>query len=217
MTALIKKELKMFLLYTLPVLPPVTAYWLAGRDGLSPLLVLAQGALAYLLMVIPVMVNEQYEEKHNGYKIQRILPVTWREIVGAKFLALVIAMVVLAGFNHVLFGFFTAAPDHLALSRAFVHIMAMGGLLSGAVLYTGSLALGYTLFMKVMVFVMVAVGLIPPIVKFYAKPDMNNVLPRLGDWILQMTTGTKLLILGAVLVTSLVLMSVALAFEHKET
>lgn len=102
MIHLIKKDLIRVFVYVLPVFLILSYFFLFQEDGLSHsssvfwvfyMFILVSGALATI---------EKNEEKQEGYRFLERLPVTDREIVAAKFVQLLLVVLVLTAANLIL-------------------------------------------------------------------------------------------------------------------
>jgi len=175
MLYLMQKEIKTYLLY-LTLLIPLALYWLLSRDTLGVLPPLVQGLMITGLTVIPVIANEQYEDKHKGYDFMRILPIKTGEIIAAKFMTLCSVAAILVLFNCLFFSFFNNDASTLAVSRSFILLSALASTIIGAIVYIGIFLLGYTIFLKVTASLMIILGMIPPLILKYMRPELDQAI-----------------------------------------
>lgn len=177
MLYIIQKEIKNYLLY-ITLLIPLTLYWILSRDTLGVLPPLVQGLMLTAVTVIPVIANEQYEDKHKGYDFMRILPIKTGGIIAAKFMTLFSAAAILVLFNCLFFSFFKSDASALAVSRSFILLSALSSLIIGAIVYIGIFLLGYTMFLKVTASLLIILGMIPPLILKYMRPQFDQVITQ---------------------------------------
>ncbi len=153
---------------------------------------------AFLLVSGSLTTSEKYEETHNGYRILGALPVTNREIVGAKFILVLGAVILVTGFNITLL---LAHSGSMQAKPTMVMIGVLWGifcLLYGAVLYVGIFKFGYArmtnafwiFFIILLVLLIFFLGDILDVSDFhigtlhqFAKSLVWIPLPLIGLWI----------------------------------
>lgn len=206
----------MFVFYSIPVLLPLTVYWLITGDSLDILMVFAQGMFLFALAVIPAMVNEQYEEKNNGYKFLSTLPLKKIEIVGAKFAAVFVVVAVLGAFNSLLFSLFKSTPEQLTISVNGMIIVGMVSLISTGIIYAGIAWLGYHRFVIALSIFATFMGLAAVVIKRYFHPQLSDLAP--GFLVMMRSFGSSawFLVLGVVLAVYFGLMFLAAGLTGRE-
>ena len=131
-----------------------------GRD-LSPYFVSFGAILLYIVMLGPISIREQYEEKHKGYAVLAPLPLSTLEIVAAKYILVFCSLALTAGFTIILFLTTQANPSEMSLGISFILFNGAAALLLGGLMYIGIFGLGYTKFMILVLSITVALGLVP--------------------------------------------------------
>jgi uncharacterized membrane protein len=128
----------------------LTIYWVWRKEeGLDFLtFALMQNFFLYLMVSGAISTSESDEDKNNGYKFLRILPVKDSEIVKSKFLLVLISVVLLVGYYWVLFSLFTRNPDYLALSRTAVLVTGTIALILGGLAFLGIFKFGLSRMVK---------------------------------------------------------------------
>jgi hypothetical protein len=210
---IMKKEAKAFLFYIFIILP-LTLYWVISRDRLDVIMVFIQGLILTMLVVIPVLINEQHEEKHNGYQLMSILPIKKIEIIAAKFITVLTAAVVLVAGNCLFFSFFAGSSDGMTTSRSFILLAGISGILLAALVYIGIFIFGYTKFLMIASSTMVGLGLVPPLLVKYLRPDMDALVVRVSDFIKNLNWGIAIVLS---LILYFLLMFAACKLKRKDT
>ena len=188
MIALLKKELKISLLFSVIFLIPVIILWRFKRsDQLFPIAVFVQLSLTYVITILTVMANEQEEELHHGYRFLRILPIRRWQITFIKFLVPFLLVTLLGMLNRGVYTLFHVGRDALTISDTITLIFSVLVLLNCAVILIGGYLLGYTRFIQV------TTGLITFIVfggflmsrLFRVKTtDLSRIGDLIQDWVL---------------------------------
>jgi hypothetical protein len=188
-----KKEAKAFMFYLFIVLP-LALYWGISRDRLDVIMVLIQGLLLPLLVTIPVLINEQYEEKHKGYRIMSVLPIRKIEIIASKFITVLTAAIILVACNCLFFSFFSASAAGTAISRSFILLSGISGILMAAFVYIGIFVLGYTRFLMVATSAIIVLGIVPPYLLKQHRPDMDALIARATDFMKNLDWGIAIVL-----------------------
>lgn len=148
MLRLIQKNAFYFTLNTVVILTLMTVYWFTARNELSWGMVLFQGLWMILIVEGSISSNEKAEEKSNGYKLLRILPVGDREIVISKFILVLSTVVFVLAYNYILY-FFIPGSSHLyALGRFHVFLCLFISLFLAGLSYIIIFRFGNAVFLK---------------------------------------------------------------------
>ncbi|MCJ7680877.1 MAG: ABC-2 transporter permease [Candidatus Aminicenantes bacterium] len=129
--------------------------------GLNIYVAAIGGILVYLMILGILFVTEQYEEKHNGYRLLSALPVKISEIITAKFLAtgVTVLFYVVSAAGLLL----SASGGEVSVSTALSFLLFNGcvGLLFCGLMYIGILSLSYTRFIIVFLIFTTMMGIVP--------------------------------------------------------
>ncbi len=188
MIALLKKELKISLLFSVIFLIPVIILWRFKRsDQLFPIAVFVQLSLTYVITILTVMANEQEEELHNGYRFLRILPIKRGQITFIKFLVPFLLVCLLGMVNRGVYTLFHVGRDALTISDTITLIFSVLVLLNCAVILIGGYLLGYTRFIQVttglITFIVFGGFLISRLFRVKTT-DLSRIGDLIQDWVL---------------------------------
>ena len=212
MTILIKKDIKAFLIYSVCLMFPVYIFWFLSRDSLNEIMVLVLGVTQFLLVLVPIMVNEQNEEKNHGYQFMAVLPINRSELVAGKFLLPLLAAGLLVMSNKFLISLFTASERAHDISASFILMSGLGALVVAAFIYLGVFAVGYTRFMVVAGVVLVSLGLVPQILFRTLRSRLDNIIQDVFVFLQELNW---FLAITITLVFYLVLLRVALTIKNR--
>ena len=190
---IMKKEAKAFIFYLFIILP-LTLYWIISRDRLDVIMVFIQGIILPLLVVIPVLINEQYEEKHKGYQVMSVLPIKKIEIIAAKFILVLAAAVFLVAGNCLFFSFFPGSAGGMAAGRSFILLSGISGILIAAFVYIGIFVLGYSKFLVVVTSTLIFLGFIPAYLINNYQPEMDTLIVRIADFMKNLNWGIAIVL-----------------------
>ena len=157
MTDLIKKDLLLYVLITIPSQVILSLVWLLTFNELNVLVVLVQIFFVFFIILLITSHSEQVEENNNGYEFLKNLPVTTSEIVGAKFTLILSNVIILGLMNILLFSFFPSNPQDITPSISAMVLTCCGALIFSALLNIGIFYLGFEIFMRITSFLIVVV------------------------------------------------------------
>lgn len=214
---LVKKESRFFLVYGLGMNALLGFYLLIRRgETLNPVLAIALGLLQIVIMLVPVMVNEQYEEKNNGDAFLSMLPLKKSEQVGVKAGVVLASAVVFAVLNVLWAVAFSPSPDMFMAVRGFYIACGLAGVLAAALFYVGIFWIGYTRFVVIVLAFWTGVGvLVSGLVRYFKKGggfDYQGII----DFLSSASFAKWGIIALIVLVIYAGLMALALIFKYKE-
>jgi len=117
---------------------------------------------AFLLVSGSISTGEGYEEKHKGYRILSVLPLTGREIVGTKFLLVLGSVILATGLNVALLVLKAGSPGRTDLMVMIGVLWGVVCLIYGGIMYVGIFRFGFTSMTKMfwMVFLVLIVAMI---------------------------------------------------------
>ncbi len=116
MFGLIKKDWYFYLGY-LAIIPLQMAYWMTTRMQLDSTVVFLMTGWLYIVVIGSIFGVEMNESKNRGYAFLSTLPVTAREIVGAKLIPIFVITAVYVLVTYLSFSSLEVEPVYLALSR----------------------------------------------------------------------------------------------------
>jgi len=149
MRRILFKDLKVPLIFSLILLPPLLWFWSRkNTTELFPVAVFVQLSFTFIVTVLGVMLNEQYEDVHNGYRFYQILPLKRLEVTGLKFLVPVLVLAVLGLVNRVLYTGFPVGREALRIADTITAVFSVVVLLICAGIFLLVTALGYTRFIQ---------------------------------------------------------------------
>lgn len=206
MVALLKKELKISLLFCgIFLVPVIILWWFKRSDQLFPIAVFVQLSLTYVISILTVMANEQEEELHNGYRFLKILPIKRWRITFIKFLVPFLLVSLLGMVNRVVYTLFHVGQDALTISDTITLIFSVLVLLNCALILIGVYLLGYTRFIQVttglITFFFLGGFLMAKLFRVKVA-DLNRVGAAIQNWLLH---GDHLLFLLCGLVLYLIM------------
>lgn len=182
MLKLILKELKIYMYYFLLLMPVMTLYWYLKRDSKHFFIVVfVQVMIMFVLTLIPFLTNEQEEDANNGYDILSILPLKKTEIVGAKFITPLIAVLVLVIINKGIFSFYQADKVFFDISDSVVLIISLLSLILIGIIYISISFLGYEKFLVISSILTITAAVSPLILAGIVKPDVGKLVDRFVD------------------------------------
>jgi hypothetical protein len=179
----------------------VTLYFYFIRKEFSDGMVMMQGLWLILAVEGALIVNEKVEEKCQGYKFLKCLPIKDGEVVFSKFALVLLTAAILVWYNNLLY-LFIPGPEYLyAIGRVFVFLCAIFSIFLAAVSYIIIFRFGHLIFVKfvwvAMIITMVAPVLIFESVILKMDLDINIVIDKLSQlhwltWIVMPVCGLAL-------------------------
>jgi hypothetical protein len=146
---------------------------LTGPNPLTLNFVFTLAPYLFFVVLGAVYIHEQLEQKSNGYKLLRTLPVKASDIVISKFILVFLSVFIYLGFHCVAFAKISADPSYWKPSCFFLIINGGLCLILTALLYVGIFRYGYNKIGKYVVFLWLFI-IISPI------PINILLLKRLG-------------------------------------
>ena len=145
--------------------------------------VLICGIFIYFNTLGPVLGSEQYEEKNKGYEFLNILPLREMDIVGAKFLWVLLINILFGGGILLFLRYSSWVGKQLVLFRSLALLNVSVSLLLVAVSYMFIFWIGYTKYMIIVLSVMVAMGFIPMLILNFFKDSIDKIIANIGNFI----------------------------------
>ena len=149
MWKIFNQNLRFSLIYLATALTTVMALRFLIGSNISDALVFLSGLLSYMLVFGLIFVNEQYEEKHNGYIFLSTLPISVYTIVFAKFLRVLIAELLLAGMTIILISLPPDPLEKVVVARSWILLNGLLALALGGLALIGLFSTSYTNFLKI--------------------------------------------------------------------
>lgn len=168
--------------------------------------VLICGIFIYFNALGPVFGSEQYEEKNKGYEFLDILPLKEMDIVGAKFIWVLLINAFFVGGILLFLKYSPWAGKQLVLFRSLALLNGSVSLLLAAVSYLFIFWIGYTKYMIIVLSVMVAIGFVPMLIFKFFKDSIDQTIANIGNF---MTDINWLMVLPVVLMVYFGLMVLA--------
>lgn len=212
MLTLLKKDSLNFIMSLAMFLTFITAYWATNKSSLDESMVLTSGSYIYLMVFLPVFINEQQEYRSNGYDFLDILPIKAIEIVASKFLLALIAVVSVLIYDFILFSLFPASHELMVIAISYILFSGMICLLITALIYIGIYGFDRSKFILIIPIFFVSIFFVPILVYEFIilklVIDINEVVSALENinWIV---------IIGGVIIIYLLLMAIAAKLKER--
>ena len=176
MLGIIRKDILFYLGYA--ALMVLTCGLALIQDGMDRGAVILLGNLQMLVVVGGCALNEMTEDRSNGYLFLRSLPITSRELIGAKFMLILIFSTVGLTFSLSMVGMFPVSVTFSTISRLYLTLCAIGAITLGSLLLTGIYRYGFTRLFRAALFTLPVLVISVPIMLFLV---FKGQLVRL-DW-----------------------------------
>ena len=147
---LIRKSGSFYLLYLGAMLSLMALLWFFSSSEVDMFKIGFHSAWLIVIVLGCIMVTEQTEAKNQGYRFLRILPLSPKEIIGAKFSLVLAAVTVNVGFNYLLFSLRTGPPDIMVLGRIVMVFCANVALIAAGLVYLLAFRYGMTRLQQMM-------------------------------------------------------------------
>jgi hypothetical protein len=132
----------------------------------NQLFILLSGPLLLLLVLSSVITHERAEDKYNGYTFLQVLPLKVFEIVGVKFLLMLLISAAASFLILLLIPLIFETPIKTAEASGIILLIGNFCLLVVALIYLGIYALGFVKFANVAKISVFAFLLIPQVILF---------------------------------------------------
>ncbi len=206
-----KKNAPVFVLYFVVIVILLTILRVFTGSGLSTAFVLVSGILVFLLVFGATFMNEQYEEKHNGYAFLDTLPVTAREIVEAKFVLVLLTSGFLVGFCIILYSLSSGSQDTVVIACSYALLNGVVCLTLTGMNYIGIFTLGFTKYFVLVMSGLLAIGFVPMFLLMTYRDRMDILVEN----ILAFYAGINwMIVLPTALVAYFLLMLAAAKVRH---
>ena len=173
MLRLIRKNALGYLTVGLSLMVLVTIYLIIRRGQLDPVIILFQGQMMIYGIGAGLLNSEQLEEKYQGYKFLRILPISDREIITSKFTVLLITTVTLVCFNCMSYFLIEENSDLFVLGRIFLLFCGNLSLIIGALMYILIFWFGAAKFIRIGWIIMVSIMIVPILFIEIVLPEID--------------------------------------------
>ena len=164
---MLKKNSFMFLFYLVLffgfLLPLINSETLTGAETLEFGFVSFFATYVFWLVIGSIWSHEQTENKYSGYKFLRILPISNIDIVGSKFLLVILSLAIYLIFNLLWLSSLFRGMEVLTAAHKYLFLMAALGLGICGVLYVGVFRFGFSKFGKylMIIWLLLIIGQIP--------------------------------------------------------
>jgi hypothetical protein len=123
-------------------------------DGFTRGTVIMCGALVLSMPLGGLGLIEIVEEKSKGYGVLRNLPLTIREITAAKFLMVLLAVIVWLVYSMIVIAFGDVSPEFKIISQGYIVGCCLVALVFAAILYNAVFRFGLTGILKAFILVL---------------------------------------------------------------
>ncbi|MBN2414184.1 ABC-2 transporter permease [candidate division KSB1 bacterium] len=148
MLGIAKKDSLFFLIALFIIYPSIILLWILFGRAFDIQFVVIAGLLLHFLIYGPMIINEQDEDKSNGYSFLATLPVQSYEIVIVKFANTFVSVLFFVMVNIIIF---SIAPGSTNLPDITCNLLVTSGVLClifSALFYIGVFMFGYTKFFR---------------------------------------------------------------------
>ncbi len=166
MITLILKDLRrskvLFFAFTIVLLAGI----FITKVTMNQLFIMLSSPLLLLLVLSSVITHERAEDKYNGYTFLQVLPLKASEIVGVKFLLMLLIDAAASFLILLLIPLIFETPVKTAVANGVILLIGNFSLLVVAMIYLGIYALGFTKFANVAKISVFAFLIIPQVILF---------------------------------------------------
>ena len=155
MWTLMKKNVFMFVLLSVPLMGLLSVYMLTVRKTLNTNILIFLGQMLMYCVLVSVMTSEKAEEKNNGYAFMSLLPIKDRDIVASKFAVVLVAVVLLSTHTSTLITFMDVESQMFTFGRIFLLLCGNLSLILAGGMYILIYRWGYSTFIKISVFAVI--------------------------------------------------------------
>jgi len=188
MLKILSKDMKTFFLFSAILMIPAFILWNNWKsDNFLPIAVFVQSALAYMITILTVMINEQDEDTNNGYLFIQTLPIRNRNVTFIKFSIPVIVIILLALINRGIYSLFSVTSDILGKIDSITIIFSTLFLINAGMIILGIYLFGYTKFLQFISGFIASVvfgSLIISKLFKYDKGDLGKIATSIEQWLM---------------------------------
>ena len=195
MLRLIGKDI--FLLSGVLMLLPLTlAYWLFTGSAVDTEMLFIAVIVTFLSGPVVLVISEQREDKYHGYAFLAQLPLTMSDIIGSRFLQVLLLESVIVLFYRAVLTFFPGGEGNLPTTgNTLVILSGLLCLLTSGLLYLGIIKFGFIIFIRVVMVIILTLFLIPPLfLQFHIDIKIDTIIRFLNNLNITMVIMTGLLI-----------------------
>lgn len=167
MLRLLRKNLFMFLFYIVIyfgfLLPMINSEKFTGAENLEFGFMTFWISYIFWLLIGSIWSHEQTEHKNNSYQFLRILPIHRRDIIGSKFILVLVTMTIYLIFNSLWLSSLFRGTEFQAATQKYLVFMAFLSLGISGLIYLMLFKIGFTKFGKIIIVIWLLpiVGQIP--------------------------------------------------------
>lgn len=163
MLGILKKEIMTYLVKVFLLLPLLLFFEYVLGKSLHPITIIVNVVMFFVFVYAPMMIIEQNEEKSNAYVFLSTLPVTKKQIVGSKFLLVLLIITTVVFLNCLNISVVSNDVENNRILQTIFIIAGAITLISIGISYNGIFKLGYTRFLVFLGVFSIFLGLVPPI------------------------------------------------------
>ncbi len=148
MLGIVKKDSLFYLIALLIIYPSIILLWILFGGAFDIQFAVIAGLLLHFLNYGPMIINEQEEDRSNGYSFLATLPVKSYEIVVVKFANIFVFVLLWTLVNSVFFSFVLESTNMFNIAR---NVMITSGVLClvfSALFYIGVFMFGFAKFFR---------------------------------------------------------------------
>ena len=148
MLGIVKKDSLFFLIAILLIYPSIIMLWKISGKAFDMQFAILVSFLLHFLLYGPMIINEQDEDKSNGYSFLGTLPVKLHAIVFVKFVFVFVFVLLLVLFNSIIFSFTMQSTNMLNIARTVLVTSAVLCLFVSGLFYIGVFMFGFVVFFR---------------------------------------------------------------------
>ncbi len=146
------------------------------QSGMNAASAIFLGSVGPAMIVSVLGMVEMKENQSGGYRFLAALPLTDTEIVGAKFLLILVFTCFFTGCELAILTLFPGPATLTPLARGYIVLTANGSLILAAVVYLGLYRFGFSRFFRFIITVLPIPVMMGPVVLFLI------LAPRIANW-----------------------------------
>lgn len=200
-------------LYMIMIFPLLNYDRIKGNDQLDLAYILYQGSFLIWVALGALWAHENMENKTNGYRFLRTLPIRTSDIVMAKFMLILITILIYVSYQSVMVAQIVRNPEYAATSRIYVTNLGNICLILCALVYIGIYKFGYEKFGKFVLLAWFILFMSPVLLREFIMPKFSL---SLSDIIHSLTQFNWIIATLVCLPLYFVLMQVAIRLKSQE-
>lgn len=160
-------------LYMFVFFPLLNFNRIKGNDQLDLVYILYQGSFLFWIALGAIWAHENMENKTNGYKFLRTLPIKQSDIVISKFILVFLSILVFVIYQSVMVALIVKNPEYAFTARIYVTNLGNICLILSALIYIGIYKFGFTKFGKYALMGWFLLFISPVLLREFIMPRFN--------------------------------------------